>query len=199
MFTLLLPFILCAVCVGCPSGWTCCRRVWGRCVCKRPGWNSCCRRITNPVCTAKNAACYALKRPLDHALRVAIRGVEASKRTLNIAKGALSAAQGVVNAAKHSLHVAIKFLEGVKRAYRIGVNAVSALARFALTQIINIHEMYFRVGLDTASGGRFHCRVRGVLMGRHMNLNLGFDTRNIWNIAKNLAERAVSGVSRFIG
>ena len=151
------------------------------------------------MCVGRNTACYALKKPLDYAFRGAINVVDRSRGTLNIAKGALSGAQGVVNVAKRSLDIAIGFLEGVKRTYRVGVNAISALARFALTQIINIHEMYFRVGLNAASGGRFHCRVRGTLMGRHMTLNLHLDTRNIGNIAKDLAERAVSGVSRFIG
>ena len=105
----------------------------------------------------------------------------------------------MVYAARRSLDVAIAFLEGVKRLYRIGVNALSALARFVLTQIINIREIYFNVGLNTASGGRFQCRVIGVLMGQHININLNIDTRNIWSIARSLAEKAFSGLSKFIG
>ena len=192
-------FILYAVCVGCPSGWVCHKRVWGKCVFGTPGWNSCCTRITDPVCIAKNAACYALKKPLDFALSVAIKVVDKSKVTLNVAKGALSVAQGVVNVAKRSLDLAIGFLEGVKKTYRVGVNALSALANFALTKIINIRDMYFKVGLSAASGGKFQCRVKGVLMGNNINVNLSFDTGNIGTIAKSLAERAVSGISKFIG
>ena len=151
------------------------------------------------MCIAKNAACYVLKKPLDLALSLAIKIVDKSRVTLDVAKAALSVAQGVVNVAKRSLDVAIAFLEGVKRTYRVGVNAISALANFALTKIINIREMYFKVGLSAASGGKFQCRVKGVLMGKNINVNLSFDTRNIGTIAKSLAERAVSGISKFIG
>ena len=151
------------------------------------------------MCIAKNAACYALKKPLDFALSVAIKVVDKSKVTLNVAKGALSVAQGVVNVAKRSLDLAIGFLEGVKKTYRVGVNAISSLANFALPKIINIRDMYFKVGLSAASGGKFQCRIKGVLMGNNINVNLSFDTGNIGTIAKSLAERAVSGISKFIG
>ena len=187
------------VCIGCPRGWKCCGKVWGTCVCKRPKWNSCCKRITDPVCLGRNAACYALKKPLDFALTAAIRIVDKSKVALDVAKGALSVAKGIVNAAKRSLNVAIAFLERVKRTYRIGVNAISALTRFTLTKIINIRKMYFRVGLRLANGGKFQCRVEGVLLGRSINLSLSFNTRNIWSVGRALAERAISGLSKFIG
>lgn len=187
------------MCIGCPSGWECCGSAWGKCVCKRPGWNNCCKRVTDPACIAKNAACYLLKKPLDLALTVATKVVDKSRGILDVAKGALSVAQGVVNAAKRTLDVAIGFLEGVKRTYRTGVNALSALTNFALTKVINIREMYFKAGLSVANGGVFHCRVKGILMGKSINLNLSFDTSNIGSIAKALAERAFSGISKFIG
>lgn len=108
-------------------------------------------------------------------------------------------ARGVVFAARHTLDIAIVFLEGVKKLYRIGVEALSALATFILTKIINIREIYFKVGLSVANGGRFQCRVKGVLLGLNVDLNLDIDTRNIWSIAKSLADKAFSGLSKFIG
>jgi len=148
---------------------------------------------------SKNAACYLLKKPLDLVLTAEIKVVDKSRVLLDAAKGALSVAQGVVNAAKRSLDLAIGFLEGVKKAYHTGVNAMSALANFALTKIINIREMYFKAGLSVANGGVFHCRIRGVLMGKSVNLNLSFDTHNTLSIARALAEQAFSGISKFIG
>ena len=177
----------------------CCGRAWGKCVCTRPGWDNCCKRITDPACTARNAACYLLKKPLDLTLSHAINVVDRSRIILDAVKGALSVAQGVVNAAKHSLDLAIGFLEGVKKAYRTGVNAMSALANFALTKIINIREMYFRAGLSVANGGKFHCHIRGELMGENINLSLSFDVHSIQSIARALAERVFSGISKFIG
>ena len=60
---------------------------------------------------------------------------------LKLLKLLITVAQGVVNAAKLVLDAAIAVLDGVKATYRAGVNALSALTKFALTQIINIREM----------------------------------------------------------
>ena len=187
------------VCVGCPKGWNCCGRVWGKCVCGHPGWDSCCKRITNPVCLAANAGCWALKKPLDLILQGARVVVDKSRHILDVAKGALSIAQGALRGVQKLLDVAKAALEGIKIAYRVGVNALSALANFVLTQIVNIREMYFKVALGAASGGEFACRIKGVLMGQNLDINLQFNTRNIWSLVKSLAERAMSGLSKFIG
>ena len=187
------------MCVGCPSGWVCCGRAWGACVCTHPGWNSCCTHVNNPICVAANAACAALKAPLDLALVVAREIVDKSRYTLDVAKAAVSVAQGAVNAAKGVLDLAIAALEVVKITYRVGVNALTAFARFALTQIINIRKMYFKVSLSAANGGKFQCQVQGTLMGKNINVKLHFDTKNIFGIAKSLGEKALSGISRFIG
>ena len=192
-------FISLTVCIGCPGPWVCDARVWGKCVVGHPTWNGCCKRITNPVCIAKNAGCYLLKKPLELAVSVAIKIVRASKHTLDVVKGVLSVAQGIVNVAKKTLDVAIAFLEGIKRAYRTGVSALSALTKFALTQIINIRKMYFKVGLSVANGGSFRCRIKGVLMGNSISVNLNVNVRNPLQVGKRLAERAVSGLSKFFG
>ena len=125
--------------------------------------------------------------------------VDRSRVTLNIAKGALSAAQGIVNAGKRVLDLAVKALDVVRATYKVGVGALNAIAKFTLTKIINIKEMYFKVQLSAANGGKFQCRVKGVLVGRNININLSFDTRNILSIAKSLGEKAVSGISNFFG
>ena len=187
------------MCIGCPSGWVCCGRAWGVCVCTHPGWNSCCTRISNPICVAANAGCWLLKKPLDLILQGAIFVVDKSRHLLDIAKAALTVAQGAVSFAKGVLEAAKAALEVVKVAYKVGVSAISAIANFVLTQIINIREMYFKVGLSAASGGVFECRVKGILMGQNIDVRLSFNTRNIWSLIKNLAERALSGLSKFIG
>ena len=125
--------------------------------------------------------------------------VDKSRYTLEVAKGAVSVAQGVVNAAKGVLDLAIAALEVVKITYRVGVDALTAFTRFALTQIINIRKMYFKVSLSAANGGKFQCQVQGTLMGKNINVKLHFNTKNILGIAKSLGEKAVSGISRFIG
>ena len=108
-------------------------------------------------------------------------------------------AQGAVNAAKGVLDLAIAALEVVKITYRVGVNAVTAFTKFALTQIINIREMYFKVSLSAANGGQFKCRIKGVLMGNNIDVDLDFNTKNILGIAKSLGEKALSGIAGFIG
>ena len=193
----LSPYI--TVCIGCPSGWVCCGSAWGVCICTHPGWDSCCTRIPDPICIVANAACGVLKEPIIFILRGAEKIVDSSRFTLDIAKGFLSGAQGVVSAARATLDVVIAALDGVKSAYRVGVNALSALADFALTKIININEMYFNVALSAASGGRFACRVKGTLVGQSLDASFDFDTNDVLGIAKSIGERAVSGISNFIG
>ena len=255
------------MCIGCPSGWECCGRAWGKCICKRPRWDSCCERVKDPACitASANIAGFSLKGisksigkgiskgigkvgdtakgiskdigdtakgiskdigdtakgiskdigdtakdiskgisdPLKKSLARALQGakkvVDTSRHSLDVAKGILSAAQGALDAAKAPLDLANKALDVVKATYKAGVSALSALAKFALTKIIAITEMYFKVGLRVANGGKFQCRVKGVLMGKSFEEQLYFDTKNIFVIAKSLGEKAISGISKFIG
>ena len=186
-------------CVGCPSGWRCCGKAWRKCICWLPGWNSCCFRVKNPACLLANAACWLLKKPLDLILQAAIFIVDKSRHILDIAKVALTLAQGVLNTAKLALDVVIGVLEGIKITYKVGVKAISALVDFALTKLLNIREMHFRVALGTAKGGEFDCGVSGVLLGVNFNLRVKFNILDIWSIIKYFAERAISGLSKFIG
>lgn len=183
----------------CPRGWKCCKKIWGRCVCKRPIFRGCCKRIPNPICVKRNAICWGLKRSADLALRGGVAFLNRAKRSLDVAKGPVHVGRALIHAAKRSLDVVIRALEGVKRLYSVGVKAVSALTRFTLTKIINIREVHFKVGLSVANGGKFRCQVRAVLMGRNVVLHLHIDTRNIWSIARQLANRALGGLSKFIG
>ena len=171
----------------------------GKCIFWKPGWNSCCKRVTDPACVTANTACAALKKPLDLILQGAKKVVDKSTATLNLVKAALSAAQGVVNYAKGALDLAVKALDVVRTTYRVGVSALKAIAKFTLTKIINIKEMYFKVQLSAANGGKFQCRIKGVLVGRNIDLNLSFDTHNILSIAKSLGEKALPGISKFFG
>ena len=186
------------VCVGCFKLKKKCKL--GVCV-KVPVWDGCCDKVTDPACISHNTACAALKKPLELALKAAKETVDKSRKSLDAAKGALSAAQGVVDGAKKSLDAAVASLSAVRKTYRVGVEAISAINKFAQNnkQIINIHEMYFKVELSVANGGRFQCRVKGVLMGENINVNLDFDIRNPLKIAKLLGDRAISGLSKFIG
>ena len=168
-------------------------------MCKRPGWHSCCSRVTDIACTVANADCWVRKKAVDLALRAASWVVYKSRDALDIAKGALNVARGIVYGAKHSLGIANGFLEAVRVTYRIGVQAISAVDNFVQTQIINIRETYFKTGLSTANGGGFVCRVKGVLMGRNIDVNLKVDTRNVRSVARSLGENAISGLSKFIG
>lgn len=107
-------------------------------------------------------------------------------------------ARGVVNVARHSLDVANVYLEGLKQFYGVGVSALDALDKFVPTQIIDIQEIYFSVGLDVANGGRFKCQVKGKAMGQEFTRKLDFDVNNLCPIAMSLADIAVPGLSSHI-
>ena len=169
----------------------------GTCICTYPEFDDCCTHVDDPICVTENGACAALKEPAKAVLELAAAAVDGSRVTLEVAKAALSAAQGVVTAARGTLDIAIAGLTAVRKTYRAGVEAISALANFALTEIINIREMYFKVALSVANGGVFQCRVKGVLMGNDIDLDLEFDIKNPLDLAKSLGEKAISGISNF--
>jgi len=120
------------VCIGCPGPWRCWKRVWGRCVIKRPTWNRCCRRITNPICVKRNLGCRVLRRTAILGLRGARWLVGKSRGLLRAANVVLEGAKHLVRGAKRSLDIANAFLEGVKRAYQAGTKAISAIASFKI-------------------------------------------------------------------
>ena len=155
--------------------------------------------MIDPVCISENVACAALKKPISVALQAARETIDRAKYTLDVARGAVSTARGAVNAAKGILDIAIGALETVKITYKAGISALSALRKFALTEIINIHGMYFGTTLSVAQGGQFVCRLKGILMGEDIDVHLQFDVNNIMGIAKSLGERAISGIAGFIG
>ena len=135
------------MCIGCPSGWKCCLKTLGRCVCKHPKWHSCCKRVKDPACVSANAGCAASKKTLALALQGAKSVVDTSRHGLDVAKGVLSAAQGAADVAKAPLDLAVKALDVVKATYKAGLSVLSALANLAPTKIIAISEMYFNMEL----------------------------------------------------
>ena len=164
-----------------------------------PKLDECCDRVTDPSCVSHNITCAAQKEPLELALKAAKKTVDESRKSLEVAKGTLSTAQDVVDSAEKSLDAAVATLNAVQKTYKVGVEAIRAFSKFALTEIINIHKMYFKVELSVAKGGQFQCHVLGVLMGENINVaNLDFDIRNPLKLAKSLGDRAISGLSNFI-
>ena len=149
------------------------------------------------TCVIANTACEESKKLINSGLKLAKTVLTESDVALDIAKGVLTAAQGVVSAAQSSLDLAIGALATVRKTYSAGVDALDALATFALTEIVNIHEMYFKVELSVANGGVFQCQVKGVLMGDDIDLDLDFDIKNPLELAKSLGEQAISGLSKY--
>ena len=187
------------MCIPCPTGIGCCKKILGACVLPCPTFDSCCTRAPEPVCETANGACAALKEPLLLILEGAKKLVAESKHILDVANAALEAAKLPVQAAQGVLDGANAALEGVKQLYIAGTNAAAAIVKFTLTKILSISEMYFKVELSVANGGKFQCRLKGVLVGQNIDQSFSFDTNDIFGIAKSLAEKAVSGVSKYIG
>ena len=75
-------------------------------------WGGCC--VPDPECLAENGVCAVKKEPLIAILELAKTVVDESDVTLDIAKGALTTVQGVVNTAKKSLDIAIAGLTAVR-------------------------------------------------------------------------------------
>ena len=129
----------------------------------------------------------------------AIVVVDKSKGVLDVAKVALILAQGVLNTAKLAFNAANAALEGVKVLYKVGATALTALVDFSFTKPINIREIYFRRALSVANSFEFDCRVKGVLLGANLDIRVKFNVRDVLSLIGVIADRAISGLSKFIG
>ena len=168
-------------------------------MCRRPTFSSCCFRSPDPVCQAQRQTCLGLRGTLNAALIAAQKVVDASKHTLDAAEAALEVPKAAVAAAKHSLDVANLALEAAKQTYKVGLDAASAIAGFALGGLINIREITFDVTLSAANGGSFSCSVKATITGKSVDVSLTINVYNIVSIARQLAKHAVSGISSFFG
>ena len=185
-----------AVCIGCPNGWTCCGKVWGKCACKRPKWKSCCKRVPDPTCEAENAACLALKKPLEASLIVAEEAVKEARNTLNAAKAALIPLEAAVTTAQGVLTAAEAALSGVEAAHAVGFQAFNDIARLGLNGLISIRKISFNVRLDVAAGGSFSVSVRAVFLGAaKTTVTVDFNLRDITAMARQLANHIGNGFS----
>ena len=187
------------MCGPCITGTTCCApKVWGVCPLPCPQFGICCSDIVDPICVTANGACDVLKATAKELLKGAQGVLTASRSTLDGANAVLEAAKAPLTAAQGTLDFANTVLEGVKIAYQAGTQAATFIAKFALTKILSITEMYFKVELSVANGGVFQCRVKGVLVGNSFDESFMFDTSNIFGIARSLADKAAKGISKYI-
>lgn len=174
-----------------------CRKVWRGRFCT-PRWGTCCRHITNPVCTAKNIACRAARKTAKLGLRGAKVLVQRSSGILNGVKAILRAAQHVVRVSKHSLDIANAFLEGVKRTYQAGTKALSAITKYGIGGVFELREVMFDVALSTAATGHFRVSVL-VSVFRHMKrFSLSINLRNILSFVQAIGEQVIHGLKKFI-
>ena len=182
------------VCIGCPTCCDCCGRVWGVCICAEPGWDSCCTRITDPICIAGNGLCEGLRATAYAALTIAEETVNAAQGSLKVAEGVLEAAKAVVSTAKYSLDAANGILEAAQVTYQVGTDVAGRIASFGLNGLVNIREISFDVDLSAASGGSFSGSVRAVFLGQaEVTVSLSVNLRDIVSMAKQLAERIGDG------
>lgn len=177
-----------SVCVGCPNGFTCCGKVFGKCVCKRPKWKNCCTRSPDPVCESENAACVALKEPIKLTLKAAEEAVDASRYTLEASEAAFLTAEGAVLTAEQSVNAAQGVLDGVEATYAAGLQAAEFIAKLGINGLISIREISFDVSLGVAAGGSFSGSVTAVFGGAaEVTVSFNIDLYDISSMAKELA------------
>ena len=184
------------VCVGCPDGVTCCKKAWGKCVCWRPGWNSCCTRTPDPVCEGENAACLALKEPIKLSLRAAEEALDSSRETLNAANAAIIPLEEALNAAQVAVNGAKAAVKGVQTTFAVGLDAANTIANVGLNGLISIREISFNARLDVAAGGSFSGSVRAAFLGAaETTVSINVNLYDITSMAMELTNHVGSGFS----
>ena len=165
-------------------------------MCKRPKWNSCCTKASDPACKAANVACVALKEPIKAALKGAEVTVNTARGTLDAAKAALTPLKAAVSAAQLALKGAEETLKGIQSTFAVGLKAANAIASFGLNGLISIREISFSTNLDVAAGGSFSGSVRAVFAGAaEANVSLNINLHDITSMAKQVADHIGSKFS----
>ena len=171
------------VCIGCSRNWR---------------WNSCCFRIHNAVCLAKNAACKLLRAAAIAGLRVARHLVGKSRGILHVVNAVLRGAQHVVRISKRSLDIVNAVLEGVKRAYQAGTKALSAVAKYGLGGVFDIRRVSFDVALSTAATGHFRASIVVSIFRKLKRFSLNINLRDILSFVRKIGERVIKGLKKFL-
>ena len=125
----------------------------------KPYWRRCCKRVTNPLCIAKNVLCRGLRIAAIAGLRVARFLVGKSRRIFDAVNLVLKGAEHFVRIAKKSLDIVNAVLEGVKIVYQAGTKALTAIINFTLGGVFDIREVSFDVALSTAATGHFRTSI----------------------------------------
>ena len=201
-YIIIMYYCFIAACIGCPGSWKCLKRIniWGkrRCIFGRPTWNKCCKRITDPVCITRNALCKGLRKSALLGLKGAQFLVRKSKGILNAANVVLRGAKRIVGVSKHSLDIANGFLEGVKKTYQAGTKALSAIVKYGLGGIFDIRELKFDVALRVASTGHFRASVLVSIFRKLKRFSLNINLRSINSFVKEIGQRIIHGLKKFI-
>ena len=197
----LFPFSL-VECIGCPGPLKCVKtvKVWRsrKCMLKKPSWNSCCTRITNPTCLAQNKACEALRKTALTSLKGAKVLVDESKRILDAAIKLLKEAEKAALNSEQCFNIVKTALTRLERTYKAATKAVSTIANAGLGGVFDLREVSFDVALSTAATGHFRASIVVSIFRKLKRFSLDINLRDILSFVKAIGEHAVKGIKNFI-
>ena len=149
-------------------------------------WNSCCSKITNPVCVTANTACQGLRATAYSALNVAKGVVSTASHSLAIANAALQAA-------KIPFDLANAGLTAAEKTYALGARAAAEIVSLGKTGIVNIAKISFDVQISVVSGGQFGGSITAGFFGSTpQTFSFSLDFKNVGTMIANLAKKALS-------
>ena len=145
--------------------------------------------MPDAVCESQNAACIALKAPLEAALNGAEVAVNTARGTLDAASAALIPLQAAVSAAQATVDGAEQALEEVNAAFAVGLQAANSIANVGLNGLVSIREISFNANLNVAAGGSFSGSVRAVFAGAaEATVSININLHDIASMARQLAD-----------
>lgn len=125
--------------------------------------------------------------------------VQQSSHVLDLAKDALTIAEGAVDGAEGCLDLAVDVLKGVGEACKLALALAQAIKDFGegIEKIIKIEEITFDTKLSEANIGSFDVTLKGSFLGVEKTLELYIDLKSIASICKQLAEHIGEGFGKF--
>jgi hypothetical protein len=127
---------------------------------------------SDPVCTAANAACWALKKPWELLLAPAQESLRQFQNLLAGAEAVLRGAESVFRSASSGLDRAKEALDKAEAALGSVLNVVSAIAHWGLDNLFRIHSTALKASLNLAKGGNFGASIDATIIGNRVRINL---------------------------
>ena len=172
--------------------------MWGNCV-GCPKWNSCCTRVSDPVCEGANSLCRITRTAAYTSLSGARAAYNAAQAPLNAAKFALEQAKTTVQSTKGGFDAANQALKSGQNALSAGLKVITDFGNSVFSSAVEVKSIRFSASAEALLLSSVTATVDVSYFGKSDSLTISLDLKsNPIAIVTTLAERITPGVNSLL-